>query len=114
MLFENVLFIDDPLNASAVHLAAGGSTYMTFKAHPDYAGAGKANSLAIKSTSWSCTVPGPPSRPVPCLSPSRPWVGWFEEEMDGADLTHHGGKAYPMDDAHMTVGGNSSDSNEAT
>jgi len=40
ILFENYLFIDDPLNASAVHLAAGavGMLYAAFMAHPDYAG----------------------------------------------------------------------------
>ena len=31
-----------------------------------------------------------------------------EEEMDGADITHHDGKAYPIDDTHNTITGNGS------
>ena len=114
ILFENYLFIDDPLNASAVHLAAGavGMLYAAFMAHPEYAGeeftgifyGGEAKFLGNQLygmfvySAWTAVTSG-------VMFYTLNQVGWFrvseEEEMHGVDITHHGGKAYPLDDEHM-------------
>ena len=115
ILFETVLFIDDPLNASAVHLAAGGAgmIFVAFVANPDYVGeefagifyGGEGKFLGyqiyglIVYCAWTVATSG-------AMFFALKKAGWFriseEEEMHGADITHHGGKAYPLDDAHLT------------
>lgn len=114
-LFENVLFIDDPLNASAVHLAAGavGMIYVAFMAHPDYAGeefagifyGGEAKLLGYQFygmavySAWTVGTSG-------AMFYALKSAGWFrvseEEEDMGVDISHHGGVAYPVDDMHMS------------
>lgn len=114
-LFEYVLFIDDPLNASAVHLAAGGMgmLFVAFMAHPEYAGedfkgifyGGEAKFLGnqiygmVVYSAWTLVTSG-------VMFFVLKQIGWFrvsaEEEKLGVDLSHHGGKAYPIDDEHET------------
>ena len=129
MLFENVLFIDDPLNASAVHLGAGGvgMLFVAFMGHPDYAGeeftgifyGGKGEFLGyqiygmVVYSAWTCVTSG-----IMFLTLSK--MGWFRiseaEEISGADTTHHGGKAYNMDDGEeiQETKHQASDSDEGT
>lgn len=111
LLFENVLFIDDPLNASAVHLGGGavGMIWVAFAANPDYSGddftgifyGGNFSFLGwqilgmIAYASWTAVTSG-------LLFGGLNYFGWFriteEEEEIGVDVSHHGGKAYPDDD----------------
>lgn len=111
LLFEYVLFIDDPLNASAVHLGAGavGMLFVPFMSHPDYAGedftgifyGGEGKFLGyqifamVVYSVWTLVTSG-------AMFAVLSQLGWFriseEEEIAGADQTHHGGKAYNMDD----------------
>jgi Amt family ammonium transporter len=127
ILFENYLFIDDPLNASAVHLAAGGAgmIWVAFAANPDFVGeefagifyGGDAKLLGYQIyglfvyCAWTLVTSG-------AMFYALKMAGWFriseQEEMEGADLTHHGGKAYPIDDEHTMTGaaGNSSESDD--
>lgn len=114
MLFEYVLFIDDPLNASAVHLGAGGvgMLFVAFMGHPDYAGedfrgifyGGEGKFLGhqiygmVVYSAWTVVTSG-------IMFFGLKQIGWLriseEEETHGADMTHHGGKAYNMDDYDM-------------
>eukprot|EP00977_Amphora_coffeiformis_P029751 scaffold42731_cov237-Amphora_coffeaeformis.AAC.2 len=110
-LFEKVLFIDDPLNASAVHLGAGGigMIFVAFCSNPDYGGedfagifyGGSGSFLGnqiyamVVYSAWTAVTSG-------VLFFGLKQAGWFriseEDERLGADATHHGGKAYLMDD----------------
>ena len=114
LLFEHVLFIDDPLNASAVHLAAGavGMIWVAFCANPEYSGedftgifyGGSWSFLGwqivgmIVYSVWTAVTSG-------ILFGSLHYMGWLrvseEEEDIGVDVTEHGGKAYPLDDEWM-------------
>lgn len=126
ILFENYLFIDDPLNASAVHLAAGGAgmIFVAFGANPTFVGdefagifyGGDAKFLGYQIyglvcyCGWTVVTSG-------AMFYALKLAGWLriseEEEMEGADLTHHGGKAYPIDDEHtMQEKPNSSESDD--
>ena len=116
MLFEHVVFIDDPLNASAVHLGAGavGMLFVAFMGHPDYAGedfkgifyGGKAEFLGnqiyamVVYSAWTLVTSG-------IMFVALKQVGWFriseEEETLGADVTHHGGAAYNLDEKDGTM-----------
>eukprot|EP00549_Striatella_unipunctata_P007703 CAMPEP_0118701394 /NCGR_PEP_ID=MMETSP0800-20121206/17226_1 /TAXON_ID=210618 ORGANISM="Striatella unipunctata, Strain CCMP2910" /NCGR_SAMPLE_ID=MMETSP0800 /ASSEMBLY_ACC=CAM_ASM_000638 /LENGTH=460 /DNA_ID=CAMNT_0006602309 /DNA_START=45 /DNA_END=1427 /DNA_ORIENTATION=- len=114
LLFENVLFIDDPLGASAVHYAGGmvGMIYAAFLKNPKYTGDtdpdligifyggnGKLLGYAfygiIVYSAWAFGTSG-------VLFFSLNKIGWLrvseEEEAEGMDLSHHGGKAYNMDE----------------
>lgn len=115
LLFNNVLFIDDPLNASAVHLGAGatGMIWVAFMANPDYAGeeftgifyGGEFKFLGYQFygmfcyAAWTFLTSG-------AMFFGLNSIGWFrvsEDEEDlGVDKSHHGGSAYPTDDEHMT------------
>merc|ERR1712151_1097416 len=115
LLFEHVLFIDDPLNASAVHLAAGavGMIWVAFVANPEYSGedftgifyGGSWSFLGwqivgrIVYSAWTLVTSG-------LLFGAMNYMGWFrisdEEEDAGIDISEHGGKAYPLDDEWMT------------
>lgn len=112
-LFEKVLFIDDPLNASAVHLGAGavGMIYVSFMANPDYVGddfagifyGGDISFLGnqiygmVVYSAWAGGLSS-------IMFYSLNMIGWFrvdeDEEDEGVDKSHHGGPAYPIDDAH--------------
>jgi ammonium transporter, Amt family len=115
--FENYLFIDDPLNASAVHFAAGGVSMLfpAFMANPDYTGEDKAGifyggewkflghqmyGMVVYSV-WTLGTSG-------LLFFALNQMGWFrvseQEELVGVDVSHHGGKAYPLDDLQMLAG----------
>lgn len=113
-IFENYLFIDDPLNASAVHFGAGGvgMLYVAFMAKPEFAGedfagifyGGDASFLGnqllgmLVYTVWTLGLSG-------AMFYGLMSAGWFrvaeEEEDEGMDESHHGGKAYPADDTHV-------------
>jgi hypothetical protein len=137
-LFEHVLYIDDPLGASALHMGAGimGVLIPAFLAHPDFT---PANQIGIfyggsgNILGWqiaACLVYGLwgffgtgllafwPLNAIGMLRVSE------EHELKGLDVTHHGGPAYDInpDDATYPLpnnggGGTSSigtDSNEVT
>jgi Amt family ammonium transporter len=111
ILFENYLFIDDPLNASAVHFGAGavGMVFVAFMANPDYVGedfkgifyGGSFKFLGnqlygmVVYTAWAGGLSG-------SMFFGLNQIGWFrvaeDEELVGMDMSHHGGKAYPKDD----------------
>jgi ammonia channel protein AmtB len=111
ILFENYLFIDDPLNASGVHFGAGavGMLFVAFMANPEYVGedfkgifyGGSFKFLGNQLygmfvyTAWAGGLSG-------SMFFGLNQIGWFrvkeEEELAGMDISHHGGKAYPMDD----------------
>ncbi|CAB9524313.1 Ammonium transporter 1 member [Seminavis robusta] len=113
LLFEHVLFIDDPLNASAVHLGAGavGMVFVAFMANPEFAGeeftgifyGGEWKFLGYQFmgmaayTGWTLGTSG-------AMFFALKSIGWFrvheEEERVGVDKSHHGGSAYPVDDEH--------------
>lgn len=136
LLFEHVLFIDDPLGASALHLGAGimGVLAPAFFAHPDFTPenqvgifyGGSANILGWQI--GACLVYGLwgffatailafwPLNALGLLRVSE------EHELAGLDITHHGGPAYDITPEEATYqlpakGGTSSigtDSNEVT
>ena len=136
LLFEHVLFIDDPLGASALHMGAGimGVLAPAFLAHPDFTPAsqvgifygGSANILGWQI--GACLVYGLwgfwatailafwPLSACGVLRVSE------EHELKGLDITHHGGPAYDISPEEATYqlpakGGTSSigtDSQEAT
>jgi Amt family ammonium transporter len=111
ILFENYLFIDDPLNASGVHFGAGavGMVFVAFMANPEYVGdeftgifyGGEWKFLGnqiygmIVYTAWAGGLSSG-------MFFGLNQIGWFradeDEEMAGMDISHHGGKAYPKDD----------------
>ena len=113
-LFENVVFVDDPLNASAVHFAAGGAgmLFVAFFGDPEFVGedfagifyGGNAKILGyqiygmIVYTAWAFGLSFAMFKVLMI-------AGWFrvadEEEDEGMDKSHHGGKAYPIDDTHL-------------
>lgn len=115
LLFEHVMYIDDPLNASAVHLGAGaaGMIFVALFANPEYAGeefrgifyGGSVMFLLnqlygmLVYTAWTAGTSG-------VMFSALRLMGWFrvgEEEEDlGVDKSHHGGGAYNMDD-HPTI-----------
>jgi Amt family ammonium transporter len=109
-IFENYVFIDDPLNASGVHFGAGGvgMIFVAFMANPEYSGedfkgifyGGDAAFLGnqiyamVVYTAWAFGLSS-------IMFFGLLKIGWFrvadEEELEGMDLSHHGGKAYPKD-----------------
>lgn len=116
MLFEHILHIDDPLNASAVHLGAGGMGMLTvaFLADPDLTGGGDFTGLfyggpgkflgnqiygMVVYSAWTICTSG-------IMFAGLKFMGWFrvdeEEEDIGVDVSHHGGSAYPLDDDHIS------------
>lgn len=127
MLFEHVLFIDDPLGASAVHLAAGavGMLFVSFMANPEYAGEDFTGILyggsfrfllnqlwgMLVYSAWTLGTSGVVFYGLSALGMLRVSE---EEELVGVDITHHGGPAYPIDDAHMTAPNSISDTNKDT
>jgi len=114
LLFEHVLFIDDPLNASAVHFAAGavGMIWVAFMGDPEYVSdefvgifyGGSAKFLGYQFwgmfvyTAWTVATSG-------IMFGTLKFLGWLrvseEEEELGMDISHHGGKAYPDDDEFL-------------
>ena len=111
MLFENYLFIDDPLNASSVHFGAGavGMIFVAFMANPEYAGEDFAG--IFYGGEWKflgnqiygmCAYTGWAGGLSGGMFFGLNQIGWFrvdeDEEMAGMDVSHHGGKAYPKDD----------------
>lgn len=109
-LFENKLFIDDPLNASALHMGSGivGMIAVAFLANPKYladpsqagifyGGNGKQLGFQIYGVIvyflWAFGVSG---MMFWCLNR----LGWFrvseEVERMGMDVHHHYGEAYPI------------------
>ena len=117
LVFEHVLRIDDPLNASAVHLAAGamGMFTVAFLADPEFTGGGDFTGIfyggpaiflgnqfygmAVYSV-WTIVTSG-------IMFYGLKSIGWFrvgdEEEDIGVDKSHHGGSAYPIDDEHLSA-----------
>lgn len=113
-LFEKVLFIDDPLGASAVHLGAGGMgmLFVAFFADPQFVGddfaglfyGGSASFLGnqilgmIVYSAWAGALSY-------AMFKGLSVAGWLRcdeaEELEGMDKSHHGGYAYPPDDKHM-------------
>ncbi len=125
-IFENYLFIDDPLNASAVHFGAGGvgMLYVAFMAKPEFAGEDFAGifyggdgiflghqiyGMVVYSV-WTVGLSG-------VMFYGLMKAGWFrveeEHEDEGMDMSHHGGKAYPTDDAHTALVVEASSSSES-
>jgi len=112
LLFEHVLFIDDPLNASAVHLAAGavGMIFVSFMADPALTGddkftgifyGGPADFLGrqlygmLVYSAWTAVTSGLMFYGLKVMG----WLRVGEEEEDiGVDKSHHGGPAYVVDD----------------
>lgn len=115
-LFEYVLFIDDPLNASAVHLAAGGvgMIWVSFMANPDYTGGGDFAGIfyggpfsflgrqlygMVVYSAWTAVMSGLMFYGLKVMG----WLRVGEEEEDiGVDKSHHGGPAYAADDFVVT------------
>lgn len=112
-LFVKILLIDDPLNASACHLAAGatGMIYVAFMAHPDYVEeefigllyGGEAKFLGYQFyamfaySAWTLVT----SSAMFFTLNSFDWFRVSEaEEVLGVDKAHHGGTAYPVDDTY--------------
>lgn len=114
-LFENYLFIDDPLNASAVHFGAGavGMMFVAFFANPEYTGGDNFTGIfyggnfeffgfqlygMVVYAAWAGILSS-----IMFFGMSK--IGWLrvdeEEEYEGMDKSHHGGKAYPADDEHL-------------
>lgn len=110
LLFENVLFIDDPLNASAIHLGAGaaGMVWVALVANPDYAGEDFTGIFyggdwaflgwqfwgMFVYSAWTILLSG-------LMFGGMHLLGWFrvseEDELRGMDISHHGGNAYAGD-----------------
>jgi Amt family ammonium transporter len=120
LLFEHVLFIDDPLNASAVHLAAGavGMVFVAFMANPDYAGedftgifyGGKWDFLVQQCIGMGVYSGWTIGTGIVMFGGLR-MIGWLrvdeESEMIGMDKSKHGGSSYPLDDEHTYTKGDS-------
>jgi len=120
LLFEHILFIDDPLNASAVHLGAGavGMLFVAFMANPDYAG--EEFTGIFYGGSWDFLV-----QQLIGIGVYSGWtigtgivmfgglrmIGWLrvteEAEMIGMDKSKHGGPSYPLDDEFTYTKGDS-------
>jgi Ammonium Transporter Family len=136
LLFEHVLYIDDPLGASALHMGAGiaGVLAPAFFAHPDFTPesqvgifyGGSANILGWQI--GACLVYGLWGFGATAVLAFWPLHAFGvlrvseEHELKGLDLTHHGGPAYEISQEEATyqlpaTGGTSSigtDSHEAT
>jgi hypothetical protein len=117
MLFEHVLFIDDPLAASPIHMGAGimGVLAPGFFAHPDftpasqvgifYGGGGKQLGWQIAAVLiyflWGFGATSILSFwPLSALGVLRVSE---EHELAGLDATHHGGPAYDFPQSDDTV-----------
>jgi Ammonium Transporter Family len=119
LLFEYVLFIDDPLNAAPLHMGAGivGMLCVGFFANPDYVeddpsrsgivygGNGMQLGYQLYGTVvyfvWSFGT----STILFYALHRMDWLRVSKEvELMGMDLHHHGGHAYPKDpDEHIGV-----------
>lgn len=111
LLFEHVLFIDDPLNASAVHLGAGafGMVWVALMANPEYAGEdftgifyGGSWDFMVQQLIGMGVYSGWTIGTTAIMFGGLRMLGWLrvdeEDEKIGMDRSKHGGPSYPLDD----------------